>query len=158
MAAGPKGPSKRRGTAITGRRFTSAKPARRPTETSPSRLRKMQARSSAPGKEVTQKPARGRVQTRRKTTVIRGAGQKASVVTAQLEAIAHRLEQITEMRAELAEMRTIVEELAESVATLVANSAVQEGDLEQAVAVVTDEVLIIETNDVSTDEEEGPSR
>jgi hypothetical protein len=74
---------------------------------------------------------------------------------AQLEAIAHRLEQVTEMRAELAEMRTIVEELAESVATLVANSAVQErGDL----PLVTDEVLIIETNDVSSDEEEGPSR
>ena len=78
-----------------------------------------------------------------------------AVVAAQLEAIAHGLEQISDMRAELAELRIVVEELAQNVATLVANSPKQELGLDQPATTVTEEVLIVETDDSGSDTTDG---
>jgi len=78
-----------------------------------------------------------------------------AVVAAQLEAIAHGLEQISDMRAELAELRTIIEELAQNVATLVANGLEQERGLDQPATTVTEEVLIVETDDSDSDTIDG---
>jgi len=155
MAANPKRSSKRRGEAITGRRSASSKPARPPKEASASRQRKKQARPSASVKETTQKRARGRRQIPQKTAGVRGAGPMDAVVAAQLEAIAHGLEQISDMRAELAELRTIIEELAQNVATLVANGLEQERGLDQPATTVTEEVLIVETDDSDSDTIDG---
>ena len=155
MAAGSKRPSNRHGTATTGRRSSGSKPVRAPIGASPPRRRKMPAGHSVPGKGTTEKPARGRAQTRRKATSIRGAGQMDAVLAAQLEAIANRLEQITEIRAELQELRTIVEELVQSVAALVASSAVSGSDFEQSTPTPTDEVLIVETYDIPADGDEA---
>ena len=155
MAAGPKKPSKRHGAATTGRRPTSSKPVRPLTEVSPAWRRKMQARYGGPGKGTTEKPARGRAQTRPKTTSIRGAGRMDAVLAAQLEAIANGLEQITGIRAELQELRAIVEELVQTIAALVANSAVSGPDLEQSTPTPTDEVLIVETYDIPADGDEA---
>ena len=155
MAAGPKRPSKRHGTATTGRRSPSSKPVRAPIGASPPRRRKIEAGHSVPGKGTSEKPGRGRVQTRRKATSIRGAGQMDAVLAAQLEAIANGLEQITDIRTELQELRTIVEELVQSVTALVAKSAVSGSDLEQSVPTPTDEVLIVETYDIPADGDEA---
>jgi hypothetical protein len=151
MAAGPKRPSKRHGTATTGGRSPSSKPVRAPIGASPLRLGKMPAGHGVPAKGTTEKPARGRVQTRRKATSIRSAGRMDAVLAAQLEVIANGLEQVTEIRAELQELRTIVEELVQSVTALVANSAVSGSDLEQSTPTPTDEVLIVETYDIPAD-------
>jgi hypothetical protein len=160
MAAGSKKPSKRHGAATTGRRFAGGKPVSASKDASPARGRKMQARSGGTGKGTIGKPARGRAQTRRKTTSIRAAGQMDAVLAAQLEAIANGLEQIPDIRAELQELRTIVEELVQTVAALVANSAVSGSDLEQSAPTPTDEVLIVETYDIPADGDEAlePSR
>lgn len=138
---------------MTGRRLASTKAGRRSTEPSPSRPRKRQARPTTPSKEAAQKPVRGQAQTRRKITSARGGGRRDSAVAAQLEAIARRLEQINDLRAELADMRAVVDALAENVAALLASRAAQDGDVEQPV--VADEVVIIETNDGSPDQEAG---
>jgi hypothetical protein len=76
-----------------------------------------------------------------------------AVLAAQLEAIANGLEQITNISVELQELRTIVEELVQTVAALVANSAVSESDLEQLAPAATDEVLIVQTYDIPADDE-----
>ena len=115
----------------------------------------MQAGYNVPSKGTAEKPARGKVQTRRKTTSIRGAGQMDAVLAAQLEAIANGLEQFTDIRAELQELRTIVEELVQTVAALVANSTVSGSDLEQSTPTPTDEVLIVETYDIPVDGDEA---
>ena len=112
----------------------------------------MQARPAAPTKKAPLKPVRGRAPTRRKITGTRGAGQRDLAVAAQLEAIVRRLDQINDLRAELGEMRIVVDELAEKVAALVASRVAQDGDIGQPMA---DEVLIIETNDASPDEEDA---
>jgi len=78
-----------------------------------------------------------------------------AVLAAQLEAIANGLEQITDIRTELQELRTIVEELAQSVATLVASSAVSGSDLEQLTPTPTDQLLVVETYDVPADGDEA---
>ena len=128
---------------------------RAPIGAGTARRRKMQAGHSVPGKGTTEKAARGRAQTRRKTTSIRGAGQMDAVLAAQLEAIANGLEHITDIRAELQELRTIVEELVQSVAALVANSPVSGSGLEQSAPTPIDEVLIVETYDIPADGDEA---
>jgi hypothetical protein len=76
-----------------------------------------------------------------------------AVLAAQLEAIAHGLEDIPGIRAEIEEMRAVIEALAQNVAALVANSSVENRDLEPTAPAAVDEVVIVET---SGDDDEGP--
>ncbi len=120
-------------------------------DASPPQRSKSPARSNAPAKQKSQKPLR-----KRPTAAgLRGGGQMDSVLSAQLEAIAHGLEDIPSIRAEIEEMRTVIEELAENVAALVANSSVQNRDLERPAPAVVDEVVIVETYEDTDGDDEG---
>jgi uncharacterized coiled-coil protein SlyX len=154
--AGTKKASQPRGITKTRRRSTSAKAAPLPTAASPSRQRRPQARSGAPGNQARPKPARGGASPRRKTAMVRSAGEMDSALAARLETIAQGLGQITELRAEVEALRAIVEKLVQTVSALTPNRQDEARAPEEAPPTGTEEVPVVETYGVSAAEEEQP--